>query len=389
MAGFRLRKLIADFRERIGGNVAVLFALSSPIILLAVGGGIELARGYNTSQQLTEVADLACQYASRPSVIEYATTSPGTYTSMVTSFIATSLQSQHFAFTQTNGTPFTFAQGGAANVTLRTTMPTVFAGIVNISTIPITATAHCYDSPSAIQQNVPNGSSTNLVQEGFESSSACNKPTCWYKPDGTVTPWCSHCSIPYSDTQTGTVGYTGTTGVKWYILGYCVETDTAGQTIATVAEGLRLAELDCDNGHGTGGNSSISTSVYLAAGSYELRYNYTGRIDYVDYDPVYICGSTAGDVNWANNTNSESWLPNALRTNQINVYLDANTDGTISHPQHDGWHGESWRQQPDRHVRILPELDRAQRQDHHNDRRLLLAQLRGGRSERFLWRAAR
>jgi hypothetical protein len=99
-----------------------------------------------------------------------------------------------------------------------------------------------------------------------------------------------------------------------------------------------LAELDCDNGHATAGNSSITANVYLPAGSYELRYNYSGRVDYPNYDPAYLCGSTAGDLGWANDRKSASWgVTNALRTNQINVYLDANTNGTIpTHATIDG-----------------------------------------------------
>jgi Flp pilus assembly protein TadG len=325
-----LKRLFRKFPSHVGGNVAMLFALCSPIILLGVGGGIELARAYNASQELTQVADLACQYASRPSIVQYASTSStgSTYVSKVTSFISTSLQNQNFPFTQTNGTPFSYTQNGSATVNLAATVPTIFAGLVGVNTIPIAATSNCYGSQSTIPQRVANGNSVFVVAESFENTSVCPSGYCFVKPNGTSgtisTPTTTASSVP---------SYTGTTSSVWYVTGYCVEIDGVGVIKSTVPDGNFSAELDCDNGSGTAGNSSISTNVYLPAGNYELRYNYASRVDYPDYDPAYICGSTASDVSWANDTNSSGGpVAGALRTNQINVYLDANTTG--SQPTH-------------------------------------------------------
>jgi Flp pilus assembly protein TadG len=331
-------RVIKSFLSRGDGNVAITFALFSSVLFVAIGGGIDLSRAYNASQELTDVANLGCQYASRPSIVQNASVSGGgpTYVSSVKSFINTSLQSQRFPYTQTNSTPFTYTPNGPANVSLAATVPTVFAQIINLNTIPISATAHCYDSPSSVQQIVPNGNSNILAQEGFEATTNCSQSICYNKPNGTAEGYAGG-TITLTTTQTASPGYQGSAGTNWYILGYCVETDTAGHAIATVPQGFREAELDCDNGSNSAGNSSISTSVYLPAGSYELRYDYSGRVDYANYDPVYLCGSTASDLSWANDTNSSNTSPNALRTNQINVYLDANTNGTIpTHKTIDG-----------------------------------------------------
>ncbi len=304
----------------------MIFALSSPVILMAVGGGIELGRVYSASQQLTQVADLACQYASRPSIVQYASASSGgsTYISKVKSFITASLQTQKFPYTQTNSSPFAYTQNGSASVNLASTVPTVFAGIVGINTIPIAATAQCYGTQSTIPQTVPNGNSVYLVAESFENTSVCPTGFCFVKPNGTI----GTISVP-TTTASSTPSYTGSTNAVWYVTGYCVEIDGVGVIKSTVPDGNFSAELDCDNGSNSAGNSSISTNVYLPAGSYELRYNYDGRVDYPDYDPAYICGSTASDVSWANDTNSSGGpVSHALRTNQINVYLDPNTSGT-------------------------------------------------------------
>ena len=141
-----------------------------------------------------------------------------------------------------------------------------------------------------------------------------------------------------NSTASSTVGYTGATGVKSVIMGYCLEVDTdlyPNYPAALVAaSGYRSAELDCDNGSNAKGNSSISTIQTLSAGYYELRYFYNSRVNYADYNPTYICGSTASDLAWANDTNtsfisnsSSANVPDGSRTNQINVYLDKDASG--------------------------------------------------------------
>jgi Flp pilus assembly protein TadG len=324
-----LRLCFARFGSQAGGNVALIFALCSPLILVAAGGAVDLARAFNADQKLTQVANLACQYASRPSIIQTATSSYSganggtTYVTNVTNFIATSLTNQAYPFTQTNASPFSYTQGGAANVSLASTVPTVFVGLMNIHTIPIAANAHCYDSPNSISQRTPDANSPYIVHEGFENTSVCPSGYCWIDPSGHA----GAISTPRS-TFPSSGGYTGSNGAAWYITGYCIEIDHVGIIRSTVPEGNFSAELDCDNGGGQSGNSSISTSVYLPTGSYELRYNYASRVDYPDYNPTYICGSTNSDSSWANSTNSSGGpVANALRTNQVNVYLDANSNG--------------------------------------------------------------
>jgi len=245
-----------------------------------------------------------------------------------TSFITATLTQQNFKWTQTTATPFSYTPGGAgpASVTLSASVPTAFMQIMKVSTIPVAATMHCYDTASNINPIVPNGSSGNVLSEGFENS--CNPIVCWYLPNGTSMAYEQGTAITVNNAFTSTIAYTGATGSQWYIMGYCLEVDTVGQILGTVPQGSHSAELDCDNGQGTAGNSSISTKAYLAAGNYELRYNYAGRIDYPDYDPVYLCGSAASDLSWANDTNATAGTKtNVLRTNQINTYLDLNTNG--------------------------------------------------------------
>lgn len=306
------------------GNVALLFGLMSILLFMAMGGGIDFSRAYLARQKLSHVATLACQYASRPAIVDTATASyngsngTATYVSNVNNFISTSWLTQKVSLTQTNGSPFNYTQGGAANVSLTSAMPTTFIGMFGISSIALSAQSHCYDTIASVTQRVPDSSGQYVIKEGFEANGTPGGYT-FYNPNGQVG------TQPTPTTYSPAVGYTGANGNQWHITGYCFEQDSVGVIKGTVPEGNFSGELDCDDGTGRKGNSAISTLAYLAAGTYELRYFFTSRVTYPNYDPPYLCGSKATDLSWANDTNSSgSPVANALRSNQINVYLDLN-----------------------------------------------------------------
>lgn len=325
---------LRKFSSASSGQIAILFGLSVTMIVMAAGGGIDLSRAYQARQKLSEIATLACQYASRPPIIETIAPSYSgangsqTYQNKVNAYIAAAVTNQQLGYQQTTQpNPFTFVVGGPADVSLTASVPTSFMKVARITQMPVAATAHCYDNSAGITPSVPDGSSPNLVQEGFENTACTGSCYVFYSPTGNVGA-----RSTASNTFPAGAGYTGTNGNAWYITGYCVEIDSVGVIKSSVAEGTHSAELDCDNGGGGAGNSSISTKIYMPTGNYELRYNYVSRVSYPDYDPAYICGNTAADVAWANNTRSSGGpVANALRTNQINAYLDlsvGNAPGT-------------------------------------------------------------
>jgi hypothetical protein len=316
------------------GTIAVLFALSAAMVVTAVGAGIDLMRVYGAQQKLSEVAALSCQYASRPTIlgVETASGSGGgmtSYVSKVDTFLTATWQNQNIPMSQTTATPFTATANGPANVTVSTSVPTTFMQVIGVANLPVSATAHCYDSPAAVTPVVVAGANPYVVQEGFESA-PCGNTVCYIAPNGTPNLAPPAVTTPAS-TFTSAAGYAGSHGANWYVLGYCLETDQVGAINSTVPEGSQAAELDCDNGSGSAGNSSISTSAYLAAGNYELRWIYRSRVDYPNYDPAYICGSAVNDTSWANDqTTGSGWQwtsvgSAAWRTNQVNVYLDQPT----------------------------------------------------------------
>lgn len=45
------------------GSIALLFALLLPVVLVGVGGGIDVSRAIDYKQRLTSAADLTCRQA--------------------------------------------------------------------------------------------------------------------------------------------------------------------------------------------------------------------------------------------------------------------------------------------------------------------------------------
>jgi hypothetical protein len=343
-------KRLADDKS---GQIAVIFALSSTAIVVALGSSIDLSRAYTARQKLSQAAELTCQYSQRPSVIAVANLSYSftygatggisTYLSAVNAYASNALAAQHWSgtmptapsgtyFTATAATGTSTSATGTAptnpTVELSASVPTYFLGIVNIHQVKIHAKIACLSAASApsIVTSTDAKSTTNYVlEEGFENT--CG-PLCYINPYGGTTGL----STP-TQTNQSTPMYTGNYGSKWYIIGYCLEIDQVGRITSTTPEGSHEAELDCDNGSNTGGNSSISAQVYLAAGNYELRYQTKSRVTYPNYTPAYICGTTAADVSWANDkviTGGPSQDDgSAYRTNQINVYLDMVTSSSV------------------------------------------------------------
>ena len=341
-ASLMMRIHPASFLRSEQGSLTTVFALTLVLIVIAAGGAIDLFGAYQNRQKLAQVAVLACQYASRPSIIQTASSSysgtggGATYVNNVNSFITNSLSSQGFTLSQATGSPFTYTTGGTSDVALSANVPTTFMTMFGINTMPVSVATHCFDSPANVQQVVANGNSAIVGQEGFENTYCSGKCGAQWLVDGSQWNWTS--TVPVHNTFTSTVGYTGISGsspLKWYIMGYCLEIDTVGIAASTTPEGSHGAELDCDNGSASAGNSSMSTLVYFAAGTYQIVYYYVARVPYPNYDTSTRCGSTAASVSSYNDTNANPYAANSVpslvghsRSNQVNVYLDLNSSGS-------------------------------------------------------------
>ena len=78
----------------------------------------------------------------------------------------------------------------------------------------------------------------------------------------------------------------------------------------TAPDGSNIAELDsyC--------NSSMSKSVYLTTGAYEVRYFYSSRKAIANYNPVWLCSWQSSDLDYMYPATGDD-------TNRVGVYLDA------------------------------------------------------------------
>lgn len=348
-----LSRCLAAFSRFAGharGNVAIIFALSSVAIALGVGAALDLSGAYAARQRLSEVATLTCQYSVRPSVVNtqssnaaYAAnpTNPfAFYLATVNQFAANALAAQHMNAAQVSGASgtayYTQANASSTGTTqLSMSYPTAFLRIINVNAIPVQAKMGCQNTSQSSQVVT----ASTVLSEGFEVASCT--VFCFTLPSG-VSGALQNPTATFGATPT----YTGSSGFAWYVIGYCLEVDSVGVINASDPEGTHSAELDCDNANHTAGNSSMSTKVYLQAGTYELRYFYRSRIDFPVLDPYYVCGASASELAWFNNAfytqyrgqllASPSALlgslglsgtvaspsTSALRTNQMNVYLD-------------------------------------------------------------------
>jgi hypothetical protein len=316
-----LRALLRRFGENQSGQIAILFALCATALVTAIGAGLDLSRAFVSRQELSNAATLTCQYSTRPPIVAIVYNGgngQANYQATVNAYAQSFLASQNFQFTQTNATPFTYAPGGSSSVNLTASVPTIFMSIIGVNTLPISANVACNNG----QVEPTETQSQSVFTESFESA-ACTG-SCWgaFAPSGAINTF----SATATNTFPSKLGYVGISNTQWAVMGYCLEIDSVGIILGSVPDGTHSAELDCDNGSGTKGNSSISNKSYFAAGTYELRYNYSGRVAYPNYSPTYICGSSATDVAWANDTTTASGT--ALRTNQINVYFDADNNGS-------------------------------------------------------------
>ncbi len=137
------------------GNVALIAALCAPIMMLMVGAAIDYGYALNVNQRLNEAADTAVISAISPAIAQGAgsyalaysgnhmylqanqtfkantTTLPITVTPHIT--IASN--------TSNNSTTYT------ATLTYSTSVPTFFAGLIGMSSIPISGTAQAKTTP--------------------------------------------------------------------------------------------------------------------------------------------------------------------------------------------------------------------------------------------------
>ena len=394
-----LLELFRAFHADRSGQIVLVFALSTGAIFAGLGAGVDLAKAFAARQRLSDVATLACQYSTRPSVAQTANSSYSgsngfqTYVNAVNAYVTASLANQKWGWAAPKGgssspgsyftaTPAVGGNTPAANeptnpaVEMNASIPTSFGRLLNLTSIPIHAKITCQTLAVAPQIVNP----PTLLKEGFESSCAS---FCFSNPSGGSTT----ISTPTSSFP-ATAGYVGYNGFKWYVTGYCLEVDTVGIINPTVPEGTHAAELDCDNGSGSAGNSSISSSLYLEARTVRaaLQLSLARRLPRLRSDLHLRVDGPRRRL--GEQYERAQRIPSRGPAYQSDQRLSRRQrrgherHGRIpSHPQDDRRNAVPRRVEPHRHVCLFPDVDRAQRPGQGHDAGLLLAELRRRRRQ--------
>ena len=244
-----------------------IFALASTALLVGVGSGVDLSRAFFARQKLSQVANADMPVPPRaPSAVN--TGANAIYVAYVNQFASNALASQNWPAsslptggpTGTSANYFTSTGAYDANTSQEPTgvaelwynMPTAFLKIINISQIRVHAVLNC-QPPAKSTSSTPG---SMVVQEGFETGQGG-----FYF---TQSQWSSRNDVDARRSSfPANAGYQGDNGNQFYIMGYCLEIDAAGVISASDPQGTHSAELDCDNGSGAAGNSSISTRAQL------------------------------------------------------------------------------------------------------------------------------
>lgn len=338
------------FKSDKSGNVALLFALMLPVILAAIGGGIEVSRAVEYKQRLTSAADLACRQAEVYVESISTTTMPSGYATVIQSYadknrterVLTDTAQITAAPTISSvllTTPLLSARPGNIHVVASGSVELVFKTILNKENFDFALTRDC-----TVAASTSSGTPTLLVSESFED---------------------------YSSQLNGGWGVFGTLGKptcqsslclnkSWGTTNAGVEVDqlSAITTGDGVQYGQSFAELDsdCSNRVGTTNtnqttackqsgqttNSSINMEMNLPKGDYEVRYVYNARKNVGAYqypnDTLICSNSTDADGTVRNTTVSKNAAGTSTvtldgQTRRIELWVEPSSSGYKSDDQ--------------------------------------------------------
>lgn len=326
------------------GSVALLFALLLPVLLIGVGGGIEVSRAVDYKQRLISAADLACRQAEIYVESQSGLLMPIDYLATVQSYATKNRDERGLATTaQITATPTVSktsltmpllnVRPGNIHVVATGSNDLVFKSILNKNNISFTVTRDC-----TVTANASSGPPTLIVSESFESYSA--QLNGGWGVFGTLSaPTCQSTMCRNKSWSTTNAG---------------VEVDqlSAITTGDGVQYGQNFAELDSDCSNRVGAtsstqtdacrqsgqstNSSINMTIPLARGTYEVRYVYNARKNVGNYqypNDNIICSDVddldglARDTDVSKDSAGVSTLSRDGQTRRIELWVEPNASG--------------------------------------------------------------
>ncbi|GEP10752.1 pilus assembly protein TadG-related protein [Methylobacterium gnaphalii] len=339
------------FNRDQSGSVALLFALLLPVLIVGIGGGIEISRAIEYKQRLTSAADLTCKQAEiYVESLGSSTTMPSTYAATVQSYADNNSAARSLASTATIKatptvsdlvltTPALNVRPGNIHVAATGSQALFFKSILSKDSISFTVVRDC-----SVNWGGSAGPPTLLMSESFEGYNSQLKGG-----------WGVFGTMSQANCQSGVCQ-----GKSWGTTNAGVEVDqlSAITTGDGVQYGQAFAELDSDCGNRVGTtnsnqttackqsgqttNSSINMPLTLDVGTYEVAYVYTARKNVGNYqypnDDV-ICSNPAdtdgltrnNDV--AKNAAGASTISLDGQTRRIELWVEPKSSGYKSDNQ--------------------------------------------------------
>ncbi len=340
----------ARFLDDRKGLTTVLFGIMLPVLMVGIGGSIELARAVEYKQRLISATDLSCRQAEVYVESLSGLVMPSTYAATVQSYADRNRSERNLSATaQITATPTVSAtvltvppltvRPGNVHVVANGSVDLFFKAFLNKNSFDFTVVRDC-----AVQTASSSGPPTLVMSESFEGYAG------QLRGGWAVFGTMSQANCPSSLCQ----------GKSWGTTNAGVEVDqlSAITTGDGVQYGQSFAELDsdCNNRVGTqttaqvaactGGNnttnSSINMTFDLPVGSYEVRYVYTARKNVGNYqypNDAVICSNpndTDGltrDADVAKNAAGVSTVSLDGQTRRIELWVEPKTSGYKSDDQ--------------------------------------------------------
>lgn len=342
------------FRDDRAGLTTVLFGILLPIIMVGIGGSIEIARAVEYKQRLISAADLSCRQAKVYVDSLSGLSMPNGYVATVQSYADKNRSERALAATaQVTATPTVSAtvltvppltvRPGNIHVVANGAVALFFERFLNRGSVDFAVVRDC-----TVEAASSSGPPTTLMSESFEGYAS--QLVGGWAVFGTM----SQANCPSALCQ----------GKSWGTTNAGVEVDQLS-AIATgdgVQYGQSFAELDSDCANQVGTrtqaqtaacprnanrntdttNSSINMVFNLPVGAYEIRYVYTARKNVGAYqypNDTVICSNPNdtdgltrdGDV--ARNGANMSTVSLDGQTRRIELWVEPKTSGYKSDSQ--------------------------------------------------------
>jgi hypothetical protein len=339
-----------SFLEDRTGLTTVLFGILLPVLMVGIGGSIEIKRAIDYRQRLISAADLTCRQAEIYVESQSGLSMPSGYVATVQSYADKNSSERHLSATaQITATPTVSStvltvppltvRPGNIHVVANGSVGLFFKKFLNKDSVNFSVVRDC-----TVQASSSSGPPTMLMSESFEGYAS--QLVGGWAVFGTM----SQANCPSSMCQ----------GKSWGTTNAGVEVDqlSAITTGDGVQYGQSFAELDsdCSNQVGTQTsaqstacrqsnkttNSSINMKFNLQVGTYEVRYVYTARKNVGAYqypNDTVICSNpkdTDGltrDNDVAKNAAGVSTVSLDGQTRRIELWVEPKTSGYKSDDQ--------------------------------------------------------